>query len=214
MNLPLPDILFFLTASLILAITPGPGVLYLTTQTLSHGRSAGFASVAGIACGNFANAMLASLGLAALLGVSTAVFQVVKIAGAVYLLLLAVAALRRKVVTGGGARPRPVSDLRHFRDGLIVALFNPKTALFFAAFLPQFLRPDGGSALFQSVTLAALFVLIAATTDCLYVIAAAALSKTMASRARASTLGRYVAASVFAALGAYALVSDPRPSTR
>ncbi|MBV8743350.1 MAG: LysE family translocator [Sinobacteraceae bacterium] len=214
MHLPLPDILLFLTASLILAVTPGPGVLYLTTQTLSHGRSAGFASVAGIACGNFANALFASLGLAALLAVSTACFQVVKIAGAVYLLVLAVAALRRKVATADGARSHPVSDLRHFRDGLMVALFNPKTALFFAAFLPQFLRPNGGSTLLQSLALAALFVLIAATTDSMYVMAAAALSKTMAHRAKSSNLGRYVSASVFAALGAYALVSDPRPSTR
>ena len=163
-----PTLAVFLFASLLLAITPGPAVIYLVTRTLAQGRGAGLASIAGVALGNLGNAAAASLGLAALFAVSARAFTVVKLAGAAYLLYLGVRELRRAgAPQSARSGPRP----RAFRDGLLVALLNPKTALFFAAFLPQFVDP-AGSPLAQSLRLSAAFVSIAACTDTLYVFAA------------------------------------------
>ena len=158
-------------ASLLLAATPGPGVLYIVTRTLAQGRRAGLASVAGVALGNLGNALAASLGLAALLAVSSTAFTVVKLAGAAYLIYLGIKALRTPARDNGpqiAATPRRALI---FRDGCTVALLNPKTALFFAAFLPQFIEPTG-SAAWQSAAFGAAFVAIAACSDSVYVLAA------------------------------------------
>jgi len=169
MNVPgSPALLAFGAASLVLAVTPGPAVIYVVTRTLAQGRRAGFASVAGVALGNLGNAAGASIGLAALFAVSSLAFSVVKVAGAAYLVWLGIQALRAgrpgaSAPAFGAARPRRV-----LRDGFLVALLNPKTALFFAAFLPQFIDP-AGSAIGQSLGLGALFVAIAAATDAGYV---------------------------------------------
>ena len=139
-----PHTLAFMAASLVLALVPGPAVIYLLTQTLSHGRRAGMASVAGVALGNLANAAACVAGLAVLSASATA-FLVVKFLGALYLVFLGVKSLRAR------AEPTPVAQAGKgvprgtlFRDGVFVATFNPKTTLFFAAFLPQFI--DAGAA--------------------------------------------------------------------
>src|SRR5256885_261899 len=136
---PLPLLGAFLVASFVLAVTPGPGVLYIVTRSATQGRAAGLASVAGVALGNLGNAVGAWVGLAALFAVSSVAFTVVKYVGALYLVWLGMQALRApaaqtaaRVGAGGSLR-------RIFADGFVLALLNPKTALFFAAFLPQFL---------------------------------------------------------------------------
>ncbi|HKE92921.1 MAG TPA: LysE family translocator, partial [Povalibacter sp.] len=164
---PGPLLAGFLLASFVLAITPGPGVLYIVTRSIAEGRAAGLASVAGVASGNFVNAIGASLGVAALFAISPVAFSVVKYAGAAYLIYLGIQALRRSA-SGTDANP-PVRG-KAFRDGLLVAVLNPKTAMFFAAFLPQFMH--GTASVRQAVALGALFVAIAAVTDSLYAIAA------------------------------------------
>src|SRR5947207_12704139 len=157
---PWPLLAAFVAASLVLAVTPGPAVLYIVTRSLSQGRRAGLASVAGVALGNLGNALGAAAGLAALFAVSSVAFGIVKYAGAAYLVFLGLKALRAVPATAPVGVP-PVTDARKiFRDGFVVALLNPKTAIFFAAFLPQFMSP-AASALTQSVGLGALFVLIA-----------------------------------------------------
>ena len=134
--LPAPPLLAaFVLASLVLAVTPGPGVLYIVTRSLAQGRRAGLASVAGVALGNFGNALGAALGLAALFELSSWAFTVVKYAGAGYLVWLGVKALRAPVAAASMAAgaPSAATARRLFRDGFVVALLNPKTALFFAA---------------------------------------------------------------------------------
>ena len=126
----------FAAASVVLSVTPGPGVLYVVTRTLAQGRRAGLASVAGVALGNFGNAVGASIGLAALFAVSALAFTIVKWAGAAYLLWLGVQALRSPRATTDAPRLDAPRLGAIFRDGFLVALLNPKTALFFAAFLP------------------------------------------------------------------------------
>ncbi|NLD55545.1 MAG: LysE family translocator [Burkholderiaceae bacterium] len=206
----------FLLASLALALTPGPAVIYLLTRTLAHGRRAGFASLAGVALGNLGNAVGASLGLAALFAVSALAFTVVKLAGAAYLVYLGIQALRSRPVGTVGVIAAPPSARAVFRDGFLVALLNPKTALFFAAFLPQFI--DASSApLLQGVLLASVFILVAALTDAIYVLAASRLAGWHAAGAAPlpghrllERAGRYLGASVFIGLGVYTALSEPR----
>jgi threonine/homoserine/homoserine lactone efflux protein len=119
-----PTLVAFLVASLILAVTPGPGVVYIVTQTLAQGRKAGFSSVGGIALGNLGNTAAASLGLAA----SSTAFVVVKLAGAAYLVYLGLRALCTRPTSETMERIASTSPRRLFRDGFVVALLNPKTS--------------------------------------------------------------------------------------
>jgi threonine/homoserine/homoserine lactone efflux protein len=203
-----PTFVAFLIASLILAVTPGPGVVYIVTQTLGQGRNAGLASVGGIALGNLANAAAASVGLAAVFAASARAFEVVKFAGAAYLVFLGIRALRT-----GSAVQHPslvrASPARLFRDGFFVAALNPKTALFYGAFLPQFISPDA-SPLGQSLVLGCVFVSIAMCTDTIYVFSASALASMICQRSPWRLYGRYISAASFIGLGVYAAVASPR----
>ena len=199
----------FVLASAVLAITPGPAVIYLVTRTLGQGRGAGLASIGGIALGNLGNAAIASLGLAVVFAVSAHAFTIVKLAGAAYLILLGVRALRRAPVAARAAQAGRAPRVSAFRDGFLVALLNPKTALFFAAFLPQFVDP-GAAPLSQSILLGSIFVLIAAGTDTLYVLAAGALGPKIVSLGGRHSCGRYVTAISFIALGIYVACSGSR----
>jgi len=207
-----PLLTAFGVASFVLAATPGPGVLYIVTRTLAQGRRAGLASVAGVALGNLGNAMAASLGLAALLAVSSLAFSVVKFAGAAYLVWLGIKALREATAVSPTlpAHLEVPSPGRILRDGFLVALLNPKTALFFAAFLPQFIDPTGSAAL-QSAWFGAAFVAIAACTDTAYVLAAGIAAPRLATLGRIRALGRWATALVYFGLGALTALSDPKP---
>jgi threonine/homoserine/homoserine lactone efflux protein len=206
----LSTLLAFLIASLVLAVTPGPGVFYVLTRTLAQGRKAGLASVAGVALGNLGNAVGASIGLAALFAVSAAAFTVVKLAGAGYLVWLGIQALRGGAPAARAAAFAEPQYGRIFRDGFVVALLNPKTALFFAAFLPQFIDP-AGSAIVQSVAYGAAFVAIAACTDASYALAAGAAAPLLAraGRGRGGAV-RYVVAGAYFGLAAYTLALGSR----
>lgn len=198
----------FLVASLVLAVTPGPGVFYVVTRSVLQGRRSGLASVLGVALGNLGNAIGASIGLAALFAVSALAFTVVKYAGALYIIYLGVQALRAPKAAGPAAAPAPARLGRIFRDGFVVALLNPKTAVFFAAFLPQFMSAN--ASMFQSVALGSLFVLTAAVTDTGYALAAGAAAP-MLSRARgARTVGRCVTGGAFIGLGVYTALAGSR----
>jgi threonine/homoserine/homoserine lactone efflux protein len=206
-----PMLAAFFVASLVLAVTPGPAVIYVVARTVAHGRRAGLASVAGVALGNLGNAIGAALGLAALFALSSLAFTLVKYAGAAYLVYLGVKALRGRSKSAG-THASPVeapSPWMVFRDGFMVALLNPKTALFFAAFLPQFMDP-ALSPIAQTVWLGSTFVLIAATTDIAYVLIAGAASRSIVAMKGARTLGRYATAGVFIGLGVYTAASGSR----
>ena len=199
----------FLLASFVLAVTPGPGVFYIVARSVAQGRRSGLASVAGVAVGNFGSAVAASFGLAALFAASALAFAVVKYAGSGYLIYLGIKALRANsspIATVSIERVRlwPV-----FRDGFVVALLNPKTAIFFAAFLPQFMAPDasGRAALFQALALSALFVLMAAMTDAAYAFLAGLIAPRLAKRRAAGGIARVTAGVSFIALGVFAALS-------
>jgi threonine/homoserine/homoserine lactone efflux protein len=204
---PWPLLSAFILASLALAVAPGPGVLYIVTRSLEQGRRAGIVSAAGVAFGNLGNAIVASVGLAALLAVSSLAFNVLKYAGALYLVFLGVRALRTK--TDEKIVLQATSMAQIFGDGFTVALLNPKTAIFFAAFLPQFLSA-ADRAITQSIALGALFVAIASITDTMYAVVAGTLSSALAYSQRARTVGRYCNATTLIGLGALSAFSGAR----
>lgn len=199
----------FLVASLVLAVTPGPGVVYVLARTLAQGRRAGLASVAGVALGNLGNAVGASLGLAALFALSSAAFDLVRYAGAAYLVWLGLRALRRSAPAPAVAGFDAPAFGRIFRDGFLVALLNPKTALFFAAFLPQFIDP-ARAAVAQSVLFGAAFVAVAAATDTAYVLVASMAARRLGRRGSAPGWGRWATALTFIGLGLATAASGTR----
>ena len=196
----------FLIATLVLVLTPGPAVVFIITRTLAQGRKAGLSSVAGVALGNLANAVGASIGLAALFAVSSLAFTVVRWAGAAYLIYLGIQALRQPAAPADGPQPSRAEPRKLFRDGFFVALLNPKTTLFFAAFIPQFLHPEGSQAV-QALVLSVFFVVVAAMTDSLYALLAGSLAPMLRGAAGS---GRYVSALVYFALGLYAAFGGTR----
>jgi threonine/homoserine/homoserine lactone efflux protein len=214
-TLPLPSaplLAAFIAASFVLAVTPGPGVLYIVTRSIAQGRRCGLASVGGVALGNFGNAVGASVGLGALFAISSLAFTLVKYAGALYLIYLGVQALRAPPRIGPASDAAEArSPSRVFRDGFLVALLNPKTAMFFAAFLPQFIHAES-SPIVQSIALGALFVLIAASTDTAYALMASAIAPALARTTALQTTGRYLSGGVFIGLGVLSALGDVRSS--
>ena len=208
---PLPLFGAFLLASAVLAVTPGPGVFYIVARSVTQGRAAGLASVAGVALGNLANALGASLGLAALFAVSSLAFTIVKYLGAAYLVYLGVKAIRGPAgpVVAGEISPARTALRRIFVDGFVVALLNPKTAIFFAAFLPQFIDTPT-SPFMQTVALGCAFVFIATMTDSCYAVMAGAVRPWLQRATGFRAIGRYVSAGAFIGLGLLTALSGQR----
>ncbi|MGL4206749.1 MAG: LysE family translocator [Aeromonadaceae bacterium] len=148
------DLWLFILSGLLLNVTPGPDNLFIAARSLSQGWRAGMVASLGVCCGVFGHILAAALGLAALLATSATAFLVVKLAGAIYLLWLGVGLLRQG--SAQGAQPECLPALRLsqlFRQGLLSNLLNPKVALFFLAFVPQFIEHDA-----QSKTLAFIYL--------------------------------------------------------
>jgi threonine/homoserine/homoserine lactone efflux protein len=205
---PFPMFAGFLAASFVLAVTPGPGVFYILARSIAHGRGAGLASVAGVAAGNACNALGASLGLAVLFAVSSAAFAAIKWAGAAYLIYLGIRAL---AAAGSPSQLHGLSAVptsRVFRDGFVVALLNPKTAIFFAAFLPQFMSASAPPG--QAVVLGWVFVATAAVTDAVYALAAGHAPRTLTRSRMAGLCGRIVSGSALLGLGVYVALTGAR----
>lgn len=206
---PLPLLSVFLVASLVLAVTPGPGVFYIVTRSVAEGRAVGMASVIGVALGNLGGAIGASVGLAAIISASSVAFEVVRYLGALYLFFLGWKALRmHKRYTAESAHASG-QNARVVRDGFVVAFLNPKTALFFAAFLPQFVAP-GTAHVFQPVILGVLFVFIAASTDTLYALFASLAAPYLSRASSAVSAARFAVGGAYFGLGLFAVLSGNR----
>jgi threonine/homoserine/homoserine lactone efflux protein len=202
--MPSPSTLaVFCAAALALIVVPGPAVTYIVTQSIDKGRSAGLVSALGIASGGLVHVAAAVVGLSALLASSATAFTVVKILGAAYLILLGVRRLlaRHEDATEPDVAPVPGAHGRLFFQGAVVNVLNPKTALFFLAFLPQFVDPSHGSAAQQVAVLGLVFVLLAVLSDSMYALVAAALAGRLRASERARRIRRYVTGGVFVALG-------------
>jgi threonine/homoserine/homoserine lactone efflux protein len=203
----------FVGAALLLLVVPGPSVLYIVTQSVSHGRRAGIVSVAGITTGTLVHIAAATVGLSALLASSALAFDVVKYLGAAYLIAVGIRRL-----AGWEREPRPgtreTRDLgRLYRQGIVVNTLNPKTALFFLAFLPQFVDPRGGTPWLQILALGLLFAALGFCSDGAWALVAGTLGERLRRSRRFPSVQRYVSGAVFVGLGAVAALTAPVKQT-
>jgi threonine/homoserine/homoserine lactone efflux protein len=194
----------FAAAALALAVVPGPAVLYIVARSVDQGRFAGLVSALGIGMGSLVHVTAATIGLSSLLASSATAFTVVKYAGAAYLILLGIHRLltREEVVEAATRPPRALRKI--FRDGVIVNVLNPKTALFFLAFLPQFVDPDQGAATLQILVLGLIFTVIALSSDSLWALAAGTLGGWLRRSRWYLGVKRWVTGTVLVVLGASA----------
>lgn len=196
----------FIGAALLLLIAPGPAVLYIVARSIEQGRAAGLVSVLGIAVGSLTHIALAALGLSALLLASALAFGLVKYAGAAYLVWLGIQSLLRRSDDPEIAPPPPQALTRIFWQGAVVNLLNPKTALFFIAFLPQFVDPARGPVAPQILALGVLFTLLAVTSDSLYALAAGTLAPLLARNRRVGNLHHRLSGLTMIILGIGAVI--------
>lgn len=200
----------FLAATVVLLLIPGPAVLYIVGRSISQGRVAGFVSDLGIHSATLVHVLAATLGLSAILAASAIAFGVVKYAGAAYLVWLG---LRRLFAAEGEAEGGEVaraSYRRIYRDGFIVNLLNPKTALFFLAFLPQFVDPSRGAVAGQIAAMGLLFVAIGFCTDGCYAMVAGTAGELLKKSRAWRAFERYISGFLFIGLGLAAAVAGGR----
>ncbi len=192
----------FALSALALLVVPGPAVIYIVTRSIHQGRAAGLASVLGIHVGTLVHLSFATLGLSAILASSATAFLVVKLLGAVYLVVIGIRTLLGKADEAATDPQRPPRRRRHdFAQGVLVNVLNPKTALFFLAFLPQFVHPDRGQPSLQILVLGLTFILLGLVTDSIWALAAGSAGKTLRRSRRFGLTQRYVSGSVFVGLG-------------
>jgi threonine/homoserine/homoserine lactone efflux protein len=196
-----PAVGVFVLAALALLIVPGPAVLYVVARSINEGRRAGLASVLGIHVGTLVHIAAATLGLSALIASSAVAFTAVKVAGAVYLVGLGIWTLVSRTaepdVPLGGER----TLRRAFAQGIVVNILNPKTALFFLAFLPQFVDADATHPAAQIAFLGVLFALLGLVTDSIWAIAAGTAGGVLRRSRRFARVQRYVTGTVYVGLG-------------
>ncbi len=205
--LPFSNLSLFFAAALALVLMPGPAVLYIITRSVDQGRRAGLVSVLGIEIGNLFHVFAAAVGVSALVLSSALAFEIVKYLGAAYLIYLGV----RKLMTPAHALEVNVvkeKNLRRvFTQGVIVAVLNPKTALFFLAFLPQFVDGSRGQIPLQTFLLGLMVVGIAIVSDSCYALLAGTAGNWLKTSRWYLHFQRYVSGSLYIGLGLLAAVS-------
>ena len=194
----------------ILLVIPGPAVTYVISRSIGHGRAAGLISVMGIVTGTLCHVVAAALGISALLASSAVAFQFVKYLGAAYLIYLGIKTLRRndeQLVTGDTGETKLI---RIYGQGLLVNLLNPKTALFFLAFLPQFVDPWRGHVTLQILQLGILFALMGWCSDSVYAVIAGIVAERIRGSLRLRRAQRNVSGGALIALGLASAFSGSR----
>jgi threonine/homoserine/homoserine lactone efflux protein len=211
----MPDastLLLFAAASLAFLAIPGPSVFYIVTRSLAQGRRAGVTSMLGVQAGGLVHVVAAAFGVSAIIASSATAFTIVKYVGAAYLVLLGLRKLlTRNVDAEEVALGAPAPGRRLFWQGAIVNIFNPKTALFFLAFLPQFVDPSAGPVAPQMLVLGTLLVSLGVVSDGTYALLAAGAGRKLRETAAARRRLDRLSGGVFVGLGlAAALAGEPR----
>ena len=206
----------FAVAAVTLLVIPGPAVLYIVTRSVDQGRAAGLASVCGVHVGTLVHVAAAALGLSALLVSSATAYHAVRWLGAAYLVWLGI---RRLLANDEDARPeadrrpRRLGLGRIFAQGVVVNVLNPKTALFFLAFLPQFVDVSRGSVPFQVAVFGVAFVLLGLVSDGAYALLASTGAGWLRRRPRVARTSRLVSGGVLISLGLTTALAGSRSST-
>ena len=212
--MPSPEVFAaFAVASLALLVVPGPSVLYIVTRSMDQGRAAGLVSVLGIHTGSIVHVAAAALGLSAILASSALSYDIVKYVGAAYLIWLGIRTLRGRGEERTDGAGKGHSLRRIYAQGVVVNVLNPKTALFFLAFLPQFVDVSKGSVPLQIVLLGVTFILLGFVSDGSYALVSARVSRGLAVRRRSGIARRWLPGVTLIALGIVSAITGRRPAT-
>jgi threonine/homoserine/homoserine lactone efflux protein len=197
------SLLIFVSAAALLLAIPGPAVLYIVGRSIGQGRNAGLVSALGIGVGTLIHTLAAAVGLSALLVSSATAFSVVKYLGAAYLVYLGIQRLRSKQpLAAASDTTAPQATLaRAFSQGIVVNVLNPKTALFFFAFLPQFIDPARGHVATQILSLGVLFACMGTTSDSLWALFSGSVAGWLRNNHRWMRNERYVSGGILISLG-------------
>ena len=207
--MPAPTtLLVFALAAGVLVIIPGPNHIYIVTRSIAQGRRVGLASAFGVETGTLVHITAAAVGLSAVIASSAVAFNVVRYLGAAYLVFLGLRALLRDhgAQLEDGAT-RIGSAHRAYVDGILVNVLNPKVALFFLAFLPQFVDPSRGATVTQILVLGLVVFVIATTSDVVYALAAGALGSWLRGRPAFVRRQRYLTGGIYLGLAAVATLA-------
>ena len=204
------NLLAFALAALVLILLPGPNIFYIVARGVEQGRPAAVAAALGVETGSLIHIAAAAAGLSALLASSALAFDLVRYLGAAYLVLLGLRILTRRealpvLAAAGGGRPRPLGQA--YRQAVLIMVLNPKVALFFLAFLPQFVDPARGAAWAQVLVLGAIFLILGVAVDLACALAAGTIGEWLRRRPRALRWQRYTSGTVCLALGALAALA-------
>ena len=204
--MPSPSVLpLFIVTALALLVIPGPAVLYITARAVAQGRRAGLVSLLGVHTGSVVHVLAAVAGLSAVLVASATAFTIVKVVGACYLVYLGVHTIVGRTCSDGGTRPSRRGLRRLYLDGIVVNILNPKTALFFLAFLPQFVEPDRGPMWTQTLILGLLFIVLGIASDGAYALASAHAGRWLRRDMERRRLSRFVEGGLLVGLGVTSL---------
>ncbi len=198
----------FLAAAVLLAVTPGPGIVYVLARSLADGRREGVHSSVGTFVGGLFHVFAAALGVSAILAASAVAFHTVKYAGAAYLVWLGIRMIRSRNVEITAASSAPQQNA--FRQGIFTEVLNPKTALFFLSFIPQFIAPDRGHIFFQFVVLGVLSVSLNTLADLVVVVLAIPIERKLKNSATFRRRQRVASGLGMIGLGAYVAFADSR----
>ena len=208
---PWNDLLLFCTAALVLLIIPGPAVLYVVARSLDQGRRAGLASACGIASGGLVHVLAATLGLSALLVSSAAAYAVVKYTGAAYLFYLGIKKFRERTAAPSEVvHVEPLPLRRVYAQGVVVNVLNPKTAIFFFAFLPQFVNPARGHVSAQFFALGMVFTVMGLSSDSGWALTAGSAAGWLRRNHKFMRNQHYVTGTVYLGLGMATAVTGSR----
>ncbi len=202
---------FFLATVLIMVAIPGPTTIYISTTSASQGFRFGLASCFGVMLATLVHVSFAAAGLTALLLASPWLFNAIKLLGAGYLVYLGIKVIRSKpsaVRTAAAPQSQSRALGETIRKGFLVNLLNPKTGLFIAAFLPQFVTPSLGHVPLQIVTLGLLLVLVGGVSDTTYAALARTIGRALANRSKRPGIGKYIAGLLYMGLGIAALATS------
>jgi threonine/homoserine/homoserine lactone efflux protein len=200
---------FFIFSAFVLAITPGPGMLYVLTRSIKGGRSEGYASSVGTAFGGLFHVVAAALGISAILAASSIAYTLVKYVGAGYLIYLGIRTLMKRDDSGDHETTTSGGLWHALRQGIITEVLNPKTALFFLAFIPQFINPQGSVPL-QFVILGTISVMLNTSADIVVATLAGPIGNMLQRRRKMRQAQRIFSGTTLIALGVYAAASGEK----
>jgi threonine/homoserine/homoserine lactone efflux protein len=204
------SIILFMVSALALNLSPGPSILYILSRSIGQGREAGLVSVLGLATATLIHAMAAALGLSTLFVYSPVAFAVVKYLGAAYLIYLGVATLLSRNTPQPARAAVPVKLAAIYRQGVVTDLLNPKVALFFIAFLPQFVDPASGSPALQILFFGLLFHVTGVPVNLLVALAGGRLAALLARRPNWARVQNWISGTVLVGLGLRLALSEQR----